>query len=101
VNQVKAVFFIAKDKYGQAKNKVYGDELVSKQSITIRDNAAIGMKKEGYYLLIEGEQAAIRHAKGMLKGLADELSGKECEQVLAAIEQQESSAAEGFGAIFG
>ena len=98
---MKAVFFAGKDNYGQAKNKVYSDELVSKQSITVRDNAAIGMKKEGYYILIEGEEEAIKHAKEILKGLADELSGKDEEDVLSAIEQQESSAAEGFGAIFG
>lgn len=98
---MKAVFFAGKDNYGQAKSKVYGDELLSKQSITVRDNAAIGMKKEGYYIMIEGEEEAIKQAKEILKGLADQLSGKEEEDVLSAIEQQESSAAEGFGAIFG
>lgn len=98
---MKAVFFAGKEKYGQAKSKVYGDELVSRQSITIRDNAALGMKKEGYYILVEGDEKAIRHAKDLLEGLADALAGKEEEDVLSAIQQQESSAAEGFGAIFG
>ena len=41
---MKAVFFIESDKYGQAKNKAYGDETVSMQNITIRDHSALGMK---------------------------------------------------------
>jgi hypothetical protein len=98
---MKAVFFVSKENYGSAKNKVYMDELVSKQSITVRDNAAIGMKKEGYYLLIDGDDAAVKKAGELLKGMADRLDGKEEEKVISAIEGQESSAAEGFGAIFG
>ena len=98
---MKAVFFIGKEKYGQAKNKAYGDEAVSKQTITIREHSALGMKKEGYYMLIDGEDDAVKKAKELLKGLAEELSGKEEEEVIAAIEEQDASAAEGFGAIFG
>ena len=52
-------------------------------------------------MLIDGEDEAIKKAKELLKGLAKELSGKEAEDVIAAIDEQESSAAEGFGAIFG
>ncbi len=98
---MKAVFFIETDKYGQAKNKVYSDELVSKQSIIIRDASPLGMKKAGYYMLIDGEDEAIKLAKEILADAAHELSGPEAEKVIAAIEKQESSAAEGFGAIFG
>jgi hypothetical protein len=98
---MKAVFFVKKENYGSAKNKVYMDELVSRQSITVRDNAAIGMKKEGYYLLIDGGEAAVKKARELLKGLAEELKGGDAEKVTSAIDGQESSAAEGFGAIFG
>jgi len=98
---MKAVFFIEPDKYGQAKNKVYSDELVSKQSIILRDASALGMKKQGYYMLIDGEDDAVKKAKENLKESAEELSGSEAEEAIQAIEKQESSAAEGFGAIFG
>ena len=98
---MKVVFFVSKDNYGAAKNKVYMDEVVSRQSITVRDSSAIGMKKEGYYMLIDGDDESIKKAREMLKGLAKELSGDDEKKVVSAIEGQESSAAEGFGAIFG
>ncbi|UCD03377.1 MAG: hypothetical protein JSV63_01955 [Candidatus Aenigmatarchaeota archaeon] len=98
---MKAVFFIQKDKYGGAKNKLYGDELVSRGSITVRDNAAIGKKEEGYYVQIDGDKDALKKARELLKDAGHELKGKDAEEVSAAIEGQESSAAEGFGAIFG
>ncbi len=98
---MKAVFFIEPDNYVQAKGKVYGDELVSRQSITLRDSSSLGVDKKGYYLLVDGEDESIKQAKKILSGLAKELTGPEAEKVLSAIEQQESSAAEGFGAIFG
>jgi hypothetical protein len=98
---MKVIFFVKKDGYGAAKNKLYADDLVSRQSILTRDNAAIGEKKEGYYLLVEGDDHAVAKARELMKGAATELKGKEAEKVSFAIESQESSAAEGFGAIFG
>lgn len=98
---MKAVFFIEKDKFGGAKTKLYADELVSKQSITTRDNSAIGKDKEGYYVLLDGGEEAIKKARELLKDVAKELKGKDFDEVTSAIEGQESSAAEGFGAIFG
>ena len=98
---MKTVFFVNKDNYSQAKNKVYADDLVSKQSIIIRDSSALELKKAGYYLQIEGEDAAVKKAREMLAGTAEELRGEQAKEVMAAIEKQESSAAEGFGAIFG
>ncbi len=98
---MKAVFFIGKDRYGGAKNRLYADEVVSKQSITVRDNSAIGKDKEGYYVLLDGDGEAIKKAREILKEDAEELKGKNAEDIISAIEGQESSAAEGFGAIFG
>jgi hypothetical protein len=98
---MKAVFFVAKDKYGGAKNRIYADEVLSKQSITIRDNSALGLPKEGYYMQIDGDEKAVKQARELLKGEAEELKGKDAAEVSKAIEGQESSAAEGFGAIFG
>jgi hypothetical protein len=98
---MKAVFFIEKEKFGGAKNKLYADELVSKQSITVRDSAAIGKKGEGYYVQIDGDEEALKKAGEILKDAGKELKGQEAEEVTKAIEGQESDAAEGFGAIFG
>jgi hypothetical protein len=98
---MKAVFFVKKDEYPAAKNRLYADDLVSRQSITIRDNAAVGEKKEGYFIQVEGDEKAIHAAKALLKEAATELKGKEATKIESAIESQEESAASGFGAIFG
>ncbi len=50
---------------------------------------------------IDGDKDALKHAKELLKDAGKEIKGKDAEEVSAAIEGQESSAAEGFGAIFG
>ncbi len=98
---MKAVFFMDKDNYVSSKGKLYADELVSRQSITVRESSSIGKEKEGYYVQIEGDREAIKKARELLKGAAEELKGKDAEEVSGAIEGQESTAAEGFGAIFG
>jgi hypothetical protein len=98
---MKAVFFIDREKYGGAKSKLYGDDLVSRQSITARDSASLGKKGDGYYVQIDGDEAAIKKAREILKGAGKELKGKEAGEITDTIEGQESSAADGFGAIFG
>jgi hypothetical protein len=98
---MKAVFFVGGDKYAEAKNKVYADDLVARQSIVIKDCSSLGVKKEGYYIQIDGDEHALKHAEKLLHGTAEMLKGKDAEKVNATIEEQESSAAEGFGAIFG
>jgi len=98
---MKAVFFIPKENQGQAKSRVYGDELVSRQSITLRDSQALGIDKEGYYLQVEGDESAVKKAEEILKDVAEKLDGKQAEEVNSAIENQDSSAAAGFGSLFG
>lgn len=98
---MKVVFFVQKEGFPGVKGKIYADDLLSRQSITVRDNSAIGVQKEGYYVLIDGTENAVAKAREMLKGAADELKGSAAEEVISAIEGQEENAAEGFGAIFG
>lgn len=98
---MKAVFFIPSEKYSKAKNLVYGDDLLSRQSINFRESKALGMKKEGYYLEIDGSEEAIKRLAEILKDLGKEGDKKEREEVLKKISEQEESAAQGFGSIFG
>jgi len=98
---MKAVFFISSESYSKCKNAVYDDDLLSKQSINFRESKALGMKKEGYYLEIDGSEDSIAHAKKVLGDMAEEADKKERKEVLNKIEEQENSAAQGFGKIFG
>ncbi len=98
---MKAVFFIGKEKYGGVKNKLYADEVVSRQSITVKESSALGKGSDGYYVQIDGNEKAIEKASELLGNAARKLKGKEEKEIISAIEGQESTAAEGFGAIFG
>jgi hypothetical protein len=98
---MKTVFFIPSENYSKAKNLVYGDDLVSRQSINFRESKALGMKKDGYYLEIDGSEESVERLNEILKGVGKEVEKKEREEVLKKISEQEESAAQGFGSIFG
>jgi len=98
---MKAVFFIPAENYSKAKNIVYGDDMLSRQSINFRESKALGLKKDGYYLEIDGSEESIKKLAELLKDLGKEVDKKEREEVLKKISEQEESAAAGFGSIFG
>jgi len=97
---VKVVFFIEKENTNKVKDIVNQDP-IGRQSITFRDNIALGLDKEGNYLLIDGAEEACKEAQEKLKDLAEELKGEEKEEVITKMKELEESAMEGFGGIFG
>ena len=98
---MRAVFFIQSENFSKAKSIVYGDEVVSKQSVNFRESRAMGFDKDGYYLDIDGSGEAISKAKEILADIAKEVGEKEKEEVLSKVKEQEDSAASGFGSLFG
>lgn len=77
-----------------------GEDSIVRQSLIFRDNRALGLDKEGDYLMIDGSEEACKEAQKRLKDLAEELEGEEKETVIKKIEEMENSAMEGFGGIF-
>lgn len=98
---MKAVFFIPSENYSKCKNLVYGDETVSRQTINFRESRALGMEKDGYYLEIDGSDESVKRTKEIIGDMGKEVDQKEKEEVLKKIEDQETSAAQGFGTLFG
>ena len=98
---MQALFFIPMEHYSKVRNMVMNDDLLSRQSINFRDGNALGIDKEGYYLEIVGNEKAIAKAREILKEFAKEISGKEEDEILQKIAEQEESAMTGFGSIFG
>ena len=97
---MKVVFFIEKENTNKIKDIVNQDP-IGRQSITFRDNIALGLEKEGNYLLIDGAEEACKEAQEKLKDLAEELEGEEKEEVITKMKELEESAMSGFGGIFG
>ena len=100
-DKMKTVFFIPRENYSKAKNLVYGDDIVSRQSLNFRESKALGLEKDGYYLEIDGSEESVKRLKEILKDIGKEVDKKEREEVLKKISEQEESAAQGFGSIFG
>ena len=98
---MEAIFFIEKEKYSQARDKVSTDDIVSRQSLNFREAMSLGLHEEGYYLLVSGTEDGIKKARELLKGLARELKEKEGKGVIEIMKKQEEEAMEGFGGIFG
>ena len=98
---MKAVFFIHMENYSKAKSIVFADDVVARQTVNFREARALGFQKDGYYLEIDGPHEAIKRAKELLGEIAKETEGKEKEDVLHKIKEEEDKAAEGFGSLFG
>ena len=82
-------------------DEVLQDDLVSRQSIAIREASALGFPGLGRLVLVEGSERAIIRAGELFQGIASRLEGPGAEAVYLAIKAEEDAAASGMGLIFG
>ncbi|MFE3845882.1 hypothetical protein ACFL1L_03370 [Thermoplasmatota archaeon] len=83
-------------------NDLLKDDLVSRQSILTRDSSSLNIDKNVSYIKIEGSTEGIKKAKELAKEFEfKKLSVKDAEKINKKIEEQENSAADGMGMIFG
>ncbi len=96
------IFGINKDKE-DGINLLKNDDLVSRQSITTRDAKSLGMKGDDIYLKIDGSEEAIKLAEKIVKEneLGKKLNEKDAKPIIDKIKEEEESASEGMGFIFG
>ena len=77
------------------------DDVVSRQSIVIRDANSLEIKKEVTYLKIEGSPEGLKRAEELAKELGmTKLKEKKAKTINDKIKEQEDSAATGMGMIF-
>ena len=74
--------------------------VVTRQSVSVRDAAALGLKDLGTLVLIEGEEGAVK-ASGELFAFAEKLPAERAEEARRAFKAQEDDVASGVGLIFG
>ncbi len=98
---MRILFLVKKENYSKASDIVFKNDLLSRQSINFRDSKSLGLGGDIYYLDIQGSDEAIEEAKGLLKDVSTEVTGKDKEKVIEVIEKQEEAANAGFGSIFG
>ncbi len=77
------------------------DDLVSRQSVTLRDAEALGAPFKGLLLVIEGEEAAIKRFEEISGEGVSKLHEKDAEGIYGMLKKEEEDAAEGVGFLFG
>jgi hypothetical protein len=76
------------------------DDLVSRQSIALRDGSALGFPEFGRLVIVEGTDAGVARAVQRF-AFAAKLEGAKAEAVYKAFKAQEDDVASGVGLIFG
>jgi len=81
----------------------YGEKSFARQGYKLKEGGVIGGDKSKYYLYIKADADFFKTAEEKLKGINSlKRSEKKVEEsVVKKIEEEEGSAEQGFGAIFG
>ncbi len=95
-----AVFLFDSESAARAR-ELLEDDLVSRQSITLRDPAALGLDLEGLLVVIEGEVAAVERFEKIAGEGVEKLKAEDAERTIGLLKQEEQEAAEGVGFLFG
>ena len=100
------VYFVVKfepKQLDQLNKDFLTDMTVSKNSIHVRDGAAVGLDKAHLFVRIMGGDEKVEAAKKLFveKKFGTIVPQKDADQVSKAIDKEEEEAAEGMGAIFG
>ncbi len=77
------------------------DEVVSRQSLVVRDARTLGVEGEGTLVLVEGSDVGVAQAETLLKDAGKPLAGAEAEGAYRRFKAQDEEAASGMGLIFG
>ena len=95
------VIFEVKSAEAGKINTIIKDDLVSRQSIVIRDANSLDIKGEVSYLKVEGSTEGLKRAEELAKELGmKKLPEKKAKKLDEKIKEQEDSAATGMGMIF-
>ncbi|MGB9636257.1 MAG: hypothetical protein ACPL1Y_03285 [Thermoplasmata archaeon] len=93
-----AIYGVKKEHIGKIEN-VLKDDLVSRQSIKIREASVLGVNKEVRYVLVEGSEEAIKRADELFKEIAEKETGADAEKAYAAFKAEDENVASGMGFI--
>jgi len=95
------MFEIKNEELGKI-NKIIKDDLISRQSILTRDAKSLGLDDEVSYLKIEGSEDGLKRSEELAKEHEiKKLDKKKAEEINKKIQEEEDSAANGMGMIFG
>jgi len=95
------IFEVKREQIGKI-NEMLKDDIINRQSVLTRDAHALGIDKDVSYFKIEGNEDSLKRAEELAKEYEfTKLDEKACEEVNQKILDEEDSAADGMGMIFG
>ncbi len=94
------IFSLPPDKRSKA-DEILKDDIVSRQSIIVRDCSALGLKDLGLLILVEGDESAVKRAQELLKDLAKTLEGGQTADAYQRFKNEADQVGSGVGLIFG
>jgi hypothetical protein len=97
---METVFFVEQKNSEKLKQKLYGDNVVSRANIIVHESASLG-RDGGFYIRVLGDQEQCKKAVELSKELGAEVVGEEKEKVLSRLSEEGEKSLEGFGGIFG
>ena len=95
-----AIFSIPPEKKSKA-DEILRDDVVSRQSIVIRDCNSLGMKDLGLLVMVEGDDNAVKRAMELFKDLGRVLEGEKAVDAYTRFRKESEDVASGVGLIFG
>jgi hypothetical protein len=94
------IFSIDKERTAKM-NEALKDDIVSRQSIVIREAKVLGEDMEGTLLLVEGTEEAVERAKEIFKEIGEALPEDRLKSAYDKFKAEEDTVADGVGALFG
>lgn len=96
------ITFIKKENASKAEEALRKDfDLAAKQSITVRDAKALGLKVDGSIFYITGSDEGVNRCKELIKSFVAKATEKDLNSAKNKIKEEEEAAAAGMGGIFG
>jgi len=95
-----AIFIADTEKKGKV-DEILKDDVVSRQSITVRDAEALGLEEKGLLILIEGTEEALKRSEELFKDVAKKIPEEEAKEIFSKFKAQEEDVAGSIGFIFG
>ncbi|MCL4329792.1 MAG: hypothetical protein M1533_02170 [Candidatus Thermoplasmatota archaeon] len=89
------------DKANQAViDSLKNDDIVGRQSITVRNSELFGLPGETVTVIIEGSEESLKKAEELGKGSLKVLDSNNTQKVISKIREEEDKSDQGLGFIF-
>ncbi len=98
--EMEAVFLFPKEASARSR-EILEDDLVSRQSVTLRDARALGVDQDGTLVFIQGDPGVIERFESLAEEAAERLGEDQAASLRAILRKEEEDAAEGVGLLFG